>query len=226
MHFHCEVILPVVEQSTIKATIDNVLEPFREDSTDEDRVSVPFFDWAVVGGRYASEKLLQRLGENKVSAFRQWCRDESITISGIQFGKPSLDPSEQRARVDAKWNEMFPAEDGRLVACPLFEHSNPDNAATRDDICALGQAKHVSCYRVIILGPKYVACVEDMSLDVRFMLAEEVWNGRNYMPVKWDGTISDALRQYDHDISQRPPEIQRLLRPTDEWLTVTVDYHT
>ena len=152
MHCQCEIIIPPTDD--VKSAIESIMAPFSENSGDEDHDSRnAFWDFYVIGGRFAGEKLLAGLDKDKMDRFNQWCQDEKITVSGVVCGKQSLSPESQIEKVDTMWNELFPREDGLQVACPVFGHSNDqyDSESIIDgDICQLGDAKSVNCGRVII----------------------------------------------------------------------------
>ena len=230
MHYQCEIIIPPTED--VSAAIESIMAPFSEDSGDEDHDRRrAFWDFYVIGGRFAGEKLLAGLDQDKLDRFNQWCQDEKITVSGVVFGKQSLSPESQIEKVDTMWNELFPREDGLRVACPVFGHSNDqyDSESTIDgDICQLGDAKSVKCARVIVAGPSFEVATKENTgpLAATFMLSDRSWNGVNHMDVKWDGTIADALSQFTDKLENYADKYREQMTPADDWLVVTVDYHS
>ncbi len=232
MHYHCEIILPPTDD--IAAAIESVLKPFNEqpDKSDEDcDTSNSFWDWFVVGGRYAGTKLTASLDPVQLEAFNQWCRDEKITVSGLQCGKQELEPRSQIPKVDAKWREMFP---GIGEQCPIFQHSNDQYGRTGSgtiagDICNLTAVPvGMQMSRIIFAGPSYQSetSKHDGPLQATFMLAEDAWNGVNHMPVTWDCTVADALKQFRKRLENYKDTYAAIIAPQDNWLAVTVDYHS
>src|SRR5262245_27782076 len=108
MHYHLEVILPPVDN--VEQAIGQILEPFDENGKDEDghRNSHAFWDWYVVGGRWAGAKLQAMLDPKKLEEFNAELTKRKVTVSGIQAGKQELSPASQIPMVDALWNEFFP----------------------------------------------------------------------------------------------------------------------
>lgn len=226
MHAHCEVIVPPTDH--IEDAIESVMRPFDENS-DESKHS--FWDFYVIGGRFAGNKLVAKYDKEKIEEFYQWCRDEKITVSGLTCGKEEIKPVSQVATVDAKWNEMFPSDEP--VPCPLFRHSNDQyakgtNGTLAGDISTLFDASEVKCHRIIFCGPSWEASTGGRTgpLEATFMLCEDQWNGVNYMPIGWDGKVSSAVAAIEKEIENYKKKYRELLTPRDNWLAVTVDYHT
>ncbi len=222
MHYHCEILLP--PGTDVEAGVRAAMAPFDENERDSECArGSPFWDWYVIGGRMAGSKLLAKFDSTKIDAFYEWCKEEKITVSGFICGKQELKPESQIPKVDAKWNEMF----GTTGSCPLFNHFNKQygkglDGADDGDVCRLGDLpKALKACRVIIVTPQY-----NGKLGPEFMLSSDHWNGCNHMPVKWDGTISDALAQYSEKIGFRTEEAKKKLIVNDDWLVVTVDYHS
>jgi hypothetical protein len=226
MHYHCEIVLPA-ETEDIEAAVKTVMHPFREnDRTDDDDCLDSFWDFYVLGGRFAGRKQLAALDQQKVDAFNEWCLLELITCHGFRCGKQSLHPSSQIEKVDAKWNELFPQADGTKVACPIFSHSNDQYARNGaesgmlvGDISKLGESGAVKCCRVIIASRLLDKDAKPTGhLEAKFMLTKTAWNIVNHMPVRWDGTIGGAIEQF--------VEYSAAATPNDDWICVTVDYHS
>lgn len=217
MHYHCEIIIPPTAPERVKALVTKTLEQFDENN---EEARSTFWDFWTIGGRWAGEKATRSLDQEKLKTFQEWLQSEKVTVSGLVCGKEELSPPSQRAKVDAKWNEMFPSD--TLQPCPLFRHSNnqyDSEDALPGDIMRLGDVpKALSCARVIIVGPENAEAV--------FMVAESVWNGVNHMDVKWDGTLADALRLHQKRLSHYRDEYRNKVTPQDDWLVVTVDYHS
>lgn len=236
MHYHMELVMPPVKDIVRdKFIIDRIMEPFEEEH-EEDSVESsghPFFDWYVIGGRWAGDKLLQSLDKDKLDQFEKWMQDEGITVSGLIFGKQELKPSDQINRVDAKWNEMFPRDDGEKVACPMFKHSNDqygkDGDGTLDgDICNLKDAMHVRCERVMIAVPDLILWSGEWSGDLKagYMISKDMWNGVNHVDTLWDGKLATAIEEYKKGLESGNPKRKEACEPKDNWLAITIDYHT
>lgn len=224
MHYHLEIVMPPTDH--VKAAVEKILEPFNEqpDSSDEDHdTRHAFWDFWVIGGRWAGAKWKQSLDQAKLNEFYEWLQQEGVTVSGFTAGKQELSPDSQIPKVDAKWNELFPT--GRKVACPIFKHSN-DQYSSEDtlqgDIQRLADVPDgLQCEHVIFAGPNYKG-----ELRAVFMLRDTAWNGCNHMPVDWDKTLAGALQKRLADIKHATPEHKAKHTPQADWLVVTVDYHS
>ncbi len=234
MHYQCEVVLPA-GTIDIKAAIASVMRPFDENA-DEDGEGMSrhaFWDFYVIGGRFAGSKQMAKYDQAKIEEFNAWCTQEKITVAGFTCGKQELQPASQIAKVDAKWNEMFPHQSGKSVPCPMFKHSN-DQYGTKGestidgDICRLADAKAVKCGRVIFAGPSWQSETQERTgpPEAVFMLTDTEWNGVNHMDIKWDGTIQDALAQWTDKLTRMADGYREQMQPQDDWIVVTVDYHS
>lgn len=245
MHYHCEIILPP-DTINIEQAVNSVLRPFDENPRDNaptgdeensrDDTAHTFWDWWVIGGRWAGKKLLAQLDQQKLAEFEAWMDQEKLTVNGFRTGKPALEPMHQIDKVDAKWRQMFPEH--TLKVCPLFAHSNDQygqglNAAIGGDVSPLGSLQGLpkfTCSRVIFAGHGYKYAEPDGSftgeLEGEFMLSSEIWNGCNFEETAWDGTLKHALEKYDKYLEGRTDDFRAARKPTPEWITVTVDYHS
>lgn len=228
MHMHCEIVIPPTED--VEGAVETVMKPFREEEED---ACHPFWDWYVIGGRFAGNKRMGRYDKDILDAFHQWLQDEKVTVSGLQCGKQELQPASQIPKVDAKWNEMFPPPDGKRLPCPLFAHSNDqyghDGKGTLpDDICTLADTPGITCARVIIAGPGYNSDTDDYTGPPKavYMVCEDQWNGVIHMKIDWDRTIKSALTGHAKHIESYKEQYREKMTPQDDWLTVTVDYHS
>lgn len=231
MHYHCEIVLPP-NTDDIESAVASVMAPFDENQEDSEGVPT-WWDWYVIGGRFAGSKLMASYDKDKLEEFHQWLLSEGVTVARLQCGKQEISPASQIPMVDSKWNEMFPTGNGTMVACPIFQHSNDqygrDQKGTIDgDICPLSEARQASCCRVIFASPSYDRDTEEFTgpLEAAFMLSDSVWNGVNLEDTNWDGTMQGALALYEKRLERYKSEYRSRVEPTDEWLTVTVDYHS
>lgn len=236
MHFHCEIVMPPTDD--VPAAVASIMKPFSEEPEegDADHSGRGFWDFYVIGGRWAGSKTVAQYDKETVAAFWAWCNAADIKVMGLTAGKQTIATAEMRERVDAKWNEMFPS--AVMVACPLFDHAvdqlglRGSSTLDGDVACFADVPRSLSCARVIIAAPSYATGdVDDPAswtgpVRPMFMLAEDTWNGVNHMPVKWDGTLADALRQYGEKMGGYRESCRIASTPTDNWLVVTVDYHS
>ncbi len=233
MHYQCEIVMPPTED--VESAVASAMRQFDENGPDDEEHDTrhTFWDFYTIGGRFAGAKAMAGLDQEKVQEFRNWLVSENVTVSGLQFGKQELKPASQVAKVDAQWNEMFPPESGDPVACPIFKHSNDQygrngSGTIGGDVCRLGDATRVECSRVIIAGPSYVPDTSEHTgpLEAVFMLCDSQWNGVNHMDVKWDRKLTSALEQHKAKLENYRSSYAALITPVDDWLAITVDYHS
>lgn len=227
MHYHCEIIIPPT--TDIETSIRTVLKQFDENMSENEECSRShaFWDFWVIGGRFAGHHLLAQYEKAKIDAFYEWCDAEKITVSSFRAGKQSLEPKTQIPKVDAKWNEMFPSQ--APIPCPLFAHSNDQYARNgelsgmlpQDVITLKDLPLNLECSRVIVAEINYKG-----QLEAKFMLVDDAWNGCNYMKVDWDGKVLTALEKYREKCKHYAADIAEKRMPKGDWLVVTVDYHS
>lgn len=228
MHFHTEVIMPPTDD--IESSIASIMQPFDENAEEsEDHSSrYAFWDFYVIGGRWAGTKKMASYDKEKIEAFNQWLRDEKMTVSGLQWGKQSLSPESQIPVVDQKWGEMFDTGE----PCPIFNHSN-DQLGVRDesrldgDICLLKDLPDdIECCRVIIAGPSYSDGSRTGPPEAVYMTSEDSWNGVSHVKSDWDGNVSTVLSEWADKLGSYADGYREVVTPQADWLVVTVDYHT
>ena len=224
MHSHLEIILPPVQN--LEEAVKQILEPFDENGEDENgqRNNHAFWDFYVIGGCWAGAKLEAMLDSKKLEEFRAELANRKVTVSGIQFGKHELSPVSQIPMVDALWNEFFP--ESPIKVCPLFKHFNDQyqNSEGFPDIMRLGDMpKSLTASHVIIAGPSWQ---DDGSLEAKHMLQTSIWNGVTHVDAKWDGTVQAALDEHKERLKNAQPDYAAKRIPQDDWLVVTVDYHS
>jgi len=233
MHFHCEIVIPPTMD--IEAAVTAVMKPFDanpDEESEDDSTHNAFWDFWVIGGRWAGHKLLAKYDEAKIDAFYKWLRTEEFTVSAVRSGKQQLSPESQIPKVDAKWNEMFPSAE--FIPCPLFQHSNNQfgeglSSTLPQDVSRLSEVlPGLRCSRVIFAKPSYDSETKELTgpLKAAWMICEEQWNGCNHMKVDWDGTFADALEKYRESLKMYREEYAAQVAPQDNWLVVTVDYHS
>ena len=229
MHYHCEIILP--PNVDMHSSIESVMKPFYENGDPEETTN-PFYDFYVVGGRFAGSKFLASLDQNKLDSFYEWMKEENVTVAGLQCGKQELSPATQQHKVDAKWSELFHGGT-TLVKCPLFKHSNDQysegiEGVIDGDISLLGKSLDIKCSRVIFCGPSYD--IDSGSyigpIEAVFMVTDSVWNGVNHMGIDWDGRIGTAYEMFKERLDRYSDKYKSVVNPGDDWIAVTVDYHS
>lgn len=219
-HEHNEIILPPVPD--VEKAVAEIMAPFSEHlgEDDEDRNGHPFWDWYVIGGRWAGAKTEAALDPDALAAFNQWMQDEKVMVSVLIAGKQTLADRATVEKVDAKWREMFP---GAGPHCTLFDHSAPRGAALPGDVCRLADLPaRLGAYRVIIAGPKY----DDNGLEAVYMVSTRIWNGVSYLDTKWDGNVAGAVAAWREQLDRYAPDYRARVTPAADWLVVTVDTHT
>lgn len=218
MHYHLEIIMPPTED--VKTAVATILAPFNEQPPDGEKEDHDprgvFWDWYVIGGRWSGAKRMHALGDENLKAFHDEITARNITVSGLQMGKPTLQPASQIPAVDALWLEMFP--DAGFAACPVFDHYKGDMG----DMLRLDElAPNLEASRVIIAAPGF----RD-KLAAQFMISEDAWNGVIHAPIAWDGKIATALEMHIKRISHYSKDARAKYTPQPDWLVVTVDYHS
>lgn len=219
MHYHCEIIIPPVKN--IKSAVMMVMEPFSDRDGEGGKHS--FWDWWVIGGRWTGEKVIQRLGRDRIDKFYRLMTMHNITVSGLRSGKQRLEPQSQIPLVDNLWNECFP--DSPFNVCPLFGHFddqyqdsiNPLDVAALKDI-----GGDFKCDKVIITG----CSPNKKNFRPQYMISTDFYNGVSYIKSVWDGRLGTALEAYKKYISTFREDWREEITPKDDWLVVTVDYHS
>lgn len=231
MHFHCEIVMPPVDD--IEAAVASIMAPFSEcpeDGDDDSDTRNSFWDWYVIGGRWAGAKLMARYDKAKMDEFYAWLKAEGVTVSGVTCGKQTLRPASQIPKVDAKWAEMFPSD--IAIPCPIFDHSSPKfadglNGTLPGDVLPLAQVpEKLTCCRVIFAAPSYNDGAYTGPLKAEFMCSQEIWNGVNWLKTEWDGNFSTAVAMCVDRCARYLDEHRELVTPKDDWQVVTVDYHS
>ena len=217
MHTHLEIIMPRGYATNEEDAATAILARFDEDGKGKDRSRDPFWDYWNIGGRWSGTKLMHKLGRDRIAAFRKELADRRVTVSGVQFGKRTLRPASQIPMVDGLWREAFP--DSGINQCPIFDHYT----GTSGDIMRLADCpRDLLCEHVIIAGPDY----DGKKLEAKYMLRTRIYNGVAYQNTTWDGTIGAALDGWEQYWQDCDKEYRAKMAPTDDWIVVTVDYHS
>jgi len=219
MHHHLEVIIPPT--FSVEEALKVIMKPFDESSSfeeDDNFSGQAFWDYWVIGGRWSGSKLQAKLDDDKIEAFIEKLNEMNITVSGIVFGKQEISPADQIPAVDKLWNEMFP--DSGSEHCPIFQHSGDD---IKYDVCTLAEApKDMKCSHLIIATDKNY----DDTWEAEYMISDSFWNGVNHIDTTWDGTIKHGLEMANKKFQQYVEEARDKYIPRDDWLVITVDYHS
>jgi hypothetical protein len=161
---------------------------------------------------------------DRMAEFLAELNRRKFTISGFMTGKESLNPAIQIPVVDALWRQWFP--ESPTLVCPLFSHFNdqyqdstgfPDVMPVRD-VPATHKAN-----RVIVARPHWE---KPDRWEAEYMISDDVYNGVNWMKTWWDGSLGSALADYRERISGYQQEYAEKIEVRDDWLAVTVDYHS
>ena len=221
MHYHLEVIMPPT--SDISAALEEILNPFDENN-EESRNQ--FWDWYVIGGRWSGEKESCRYDAEKLEKFYAKCQEANVTVRGVVCGKQKLVPKTQIPMVDKMWNELFPTEDGTIVACPIFSHSNnqyDSNDLLACDVCLVEEIpENLTASRVIVASANY----DESRLEAKFMTSDSIWNGVNLEYTTWDGKVKSVFGMYKEMLKMYKEEYVEKHTPKPNWICVTVDYHS
>ena len=229
MHYHLEIIMPPTDD--IQAAVDDIMKPFNEQyeaSVEEivegepARNAHPFWDWYVLGGRWAGTKLIAKYDSPALEAFTKELDAMHVTVSSFQAGKQEIDPPEQIPAVDALWRKHFP--DSGVDVCPMFKHSNNQYGETMEmDICKVSEIPaELKAAHVIIAG-RYAA---DRKLQAMHMYRDSIWNGVTWQDTDWDRKVHTIIAKQAERIQHGQPAFLALNTITDDWLAVTVDYHS
>lgn len=220
MHYYCEIIMPPTND--VETVVGQILAPFSENN-EESRHQ--FWDWWVIGGRFAGQKFQAKLDAKKLSAFYDELKTREVTVSNLTAGKQELKPASQIPMVDSLWNEHFPESNGK--PCPLFNHSNDQyksDSLIAGDICRLDEVPlGLELSRVIFAAPNY----NGSEIKATFMVTDDIWNGVNHEKTDWKGTIGDALEKFKSKCTSGYTDAYKeRVTPQGDWLAVTVDYHS
>ena len=194
MHYSLEVILPPCPAEELKERLDAIMKPFSEH--DDDNYSKEFWDYWLIGGRWSGRKLMAKLGNERLDAFNKLLQERKVTVSGVIWGKQTLQPASQQAMVDELWRENFP--DSGLEHCPMFDHaSDIKNEAISGalDIMPLKDALAIEGYTISRV------IVADDENRATYMLQEDFWNGVTHVRSTWDMTLPSAMEMFAKHIA-------------------------
>jgi len=216
MHHHCEIIMP--QTGAVESAIAKILAPFSEH--EDESADRAFWDWYVIGGRWAGAHEEAKLDPATLDAFNARLTAERVMIKGFICGKEELADGATAELVDAIWREMFPGAGER---CPLFQHGSPSQYENSlADVCQLDAIDpSLTAARVIIAAPNY-----RNELAAVYMCATTHWNGVNSEKTAWDGRVLSAVDAATKAAENYRDEYREKVTPRPDWLAVTVDYHS
>ena len=221
MHEVLEIIMPQVDN--VEEAVAEIMKPYDEDISDpEFRNGHEFWDFYVIGGRWAGHKMEADLDKDTLKAFYAAMTEKKVTVSSLQCGKQEISPASQIPMVDALWTEFFPEYAGR--ACPLFNHANNqyENDCLYGDVLRVKDTSPlVECSRIIVATLDH----EGKKMEAQAMFSTSVWNGCNFEDTTWDGTLGAVYKLYEKKIVNYSDEYKATHTIDDDWIVVTVDYH-
>jgi len=220
MHYVLEIVMPQVDD--VEKAVSQIMAPFDENGDSED-ISHPFWDFYVIGGRWAGHKLEAGLDKEKIESFYNEMKERNVTVSSMQCGKQEIAPASQIPMVDELWSDYFPEFKGR--ACPLFKHANNqyENDCLYGDVLRIkDMSKDVTCSRLIVAGLDY----QDKNYEAITMLETSIWNGVTNQDTTWDGAVISGLSVHNEKMKNYTDEYREKYTPDDDWIMVTVDYHS
>lgn len=229
MHYHAEVILPPKPVVGVEVAVEMVMEPFNENiEGEEDHGEPKWWDFYIIGGRWHGNKLRHSLGEDKIEAFYKELQEEKITFSSLYAGRDKVMPESQEGRVDEIWRKHFP---GTTETCFLMEHGNDKYANTLDlNVCKLGDLPEDYSAARVLIGGQHMSDIEKgeglLHLHCTYMVSQGVWNGVTHQDTSWKGSVTRAAKDWNAQLENYNPEFAKPNTTTDDWLSVTVDYHS
>jgi len=220
MHYHMEIIMPPTDD--VETAVKQIMAPFDEQpEPDEDGeicTKYTFYDYYVIGGRWSGHKLERRYSKERRDAFFQAIVAAEITVSSFQFGKQEIAPAYLIPKVDALWREHFP--DGGEV-CPLFAHYKGAGM----DVCKLkDMPEGLTASHVIVAIPEYG---NEDKMEAQTMYQDSIYNGVSWLKTTWDSKVQsviDAHIDYYKNATDQEYLAKRI--PNENWLVVTIDYHS
>ena len=217
MHYHLEIVMPPTDD--VESAVAQIMAPFDENGTDDDDHTTKhaFWDFYCIGGRWSGAKVLAMCGKERLDAFRAALKEHKITVSGLVFGKETLQPTEQIPAVDALWCEYFP--ESPIKVCPIFDNYKGDFG----DVCRLADVPvPLSCSHAIIAAPAW----KSTKPEAKYMVRDSEYNGVSWIKTTWDQTLGSAIAVHAESLSRAEPAYAEQQIPGPDWLVVTVDYHS
>ena len=208
-HEWLEIIMPGCDD--IEVAIATILKPYNLNESNPDG-DYRFWDFYDIGGRFSGRKLRENLDQERLDKFGAAMDELHLTVHGVQWGKPKLEPASQQEQVDRLWQEFFP--DCPVKACPYFQHAGPSLVG---DVLFLSEVKDAHPFRLIIANSEG---------RVVYRLEKKIYNGTIFQETDWSGSLREGLGKFEEYASVFTPEYRAEVTPQDDWLVVTVDYHS
>ena len=213
MHHRMELIMPHIAKEKIAKTVESIMAPFWEDNES----NYSFFDYYEIGGRYSGDKIVDSIDPDQLKQFFKELNDRKVTVSSVVFGKETLMPEIQAPMVDAVWREMFP---GKGNICPLFSHSGQGQSEA--DICTLKDLPTETKAGCVLIAGSY----KDKKPEAVYLVHKMTWNGVSWINSFWDGKVRTALDAWISEVKTYSDDYKKAMTPTDDWLVITIDYHS
>jgi hypothetical protein len=213
-HYTAEVVIP--PNYDIQSAVEQVMDHFRDEDDDGNKGECEWWDFWIIGGRFAGRKLECQLDESKLADFHQVLADRKVTVAGMTSGKQTLQPVSQIPMVDALWREYFP---GMGDKCLLFSHSWDQygkQGILPADVCKVSEVpEQLTASRVILSDFGYS---DNTKLRASGMLVAEFWNRCDWQKTDWSGNVREGIERLRTNFKGERRDI-------DDWRVVTVDYH-
>jgi len=223
MHYNMIAVIRTSSSESLRAAteadlgkvISTAMAPYNEERSERG-----FWDWYVIGGRYAGSVLRSRLGHERLKVFDDALASRKVMVKAVRCGKEELADAQTEEVVDAIWRYMFP--DSGLATCPLFKHGSPSQYDKRGelpyDVCTVADVPQSHSVHTIAL----VTVNHADTTYIDSLLHSEIWNGATFQKTTWDGTFGAALSHFNERLARyREPES---VNPND--VVVTLDYHS
>lgn len=223
MHSLLEIIIPNSTKD-ISSVIAEIMKPFDENEEDS---YYSFWDGYVIGGRFAGQKEIHSFDQEKVEEFYQLLNENKITVSSVQCGKQEISPPEQIPLVDKLWNDLFIENDSR--PCPLFNHSNnqyDEYGIICGDIMPVKECLEFECGHLIIASLHKYNFKYDPKWKADYMIEKSMYNGVSLIDTGWDGKIKTAIEMFKKSIEDYNDDFKKTFDDIENWISVTVDYHS
>ncbi len=215
MHYHLEIIMPPVDD--VEKAVEQIMAPFDENQPDDSEHfgKNSFWDYYSIGGRFGGSHLQSRYSAEAIEGCEREMNEVGVKVKGIQFGRPELAGSESKRKAMEVWSRHFPSE----PECWFFTNGQRDL-----DVCKLSEVgEHLTAFHLIIASPDWA---DDSALSAREMTSQSIWNGVSIVDTSFDGFVMKFLAGMEEKKSKATDEWKAKHLPTQDWLAVTVDYHS
>lgn len=228
MHVHLEVLVPPTDNPV--DDVETLLKPFDESAEDEEGYSrYTFWDWWVIGGRWSCSHLLADIGKGRMDKFVE--EMPKYKVSGVQTAgglyEVPVEPDGVRDELLELWKVHFPEY---AEQCPFWGLTDQyDRGGRPNDIVPAGSiSKSLTCSQLLIgWRPKE-------TIRPLLMLQDDFYNGVSWQDSAWDGKVLASIEAHNEKTRARKDgaregwweEYGSRQVVGEDWLAVTVDYHT